>query len=44
MIVLISLFGSLNLIVLGVLGEYISVIVREVKSRPNYIISDKIGF
>ncbi len=37
------LFGFLFLI-LGVLGQYIAQIYEEVKSRPNFIVKNKIGF
>lgn len=33
--------GSLNLLMLGVLGEYIGKIMMETKKRPQYIIKDK---
>ncbi len=36
-------FGILTLL-LGVIGEYIGLIYEEVKQRPNFIISRKIGF
>ncbi|WP_298227296.1 glycosyltransferase family 2 protein [Gryllotalpicola sp.] len=35
-------FGGV-LLVLGVLGEYIGLIYEEVKQRPNFIISNKVG-
>ena len=43
-IVLIILFGGLNLFVLGIIGEYIGNIYDEVKCRPNFLIKRKIGF
>jgi len=36
--------GGMILLTLGVIGEYISRIYEEVKSRPLYVIRDKIGF
>ena len=35
--------GGIQLISLGVLGEYIGKIYLEVKARPRYIISEKVG-
>jgi polyisoprenyl-phosphate glycosyltransferase len=37
-------FGSFNLISLGILGEYVGRIAREVRGRPNYIVESKVGF
>ena len=37
-------FGGLNLVTLGILGEYIGRIFTEVKGRPLYVLADKIGF
>lgn len=36
--------GSLILIAIGMVGEYIGKIFTEVKARPRYAISDRIGF
>lgn len=40
----IMFFSGIQLLFLGVLGEYISCIFREVKKRPKYIIAEKKGF
>lgn len=44
MICILCFFSGIQLICLGVLGEYIGKIYMEVKARPRYIISEKIGF
>jgi polyisoprenyl-phosphate glycosyltransferase len=44
LIAAITFFSGIQLLFLGVLGEYISCIFREVKKRPKYIISQKKGF
>ncbi len=38
-----TFIGGLQLIFLGVLGEYIAVIFDEVKDRPRYIIARRLG-
>lgn len=43
-IILISFMGGLNMLSIGLVGEYIARIYDEVKQRPNYIIESKIGF
>ena len=43
LIVAILFFGGLNLLALGILGEYIGRIFNEVKARPLYIVRSTIG-
>ena len=42
MTAILLLFGFLFTL-LGIIGEYIGLIYEEVKSRPNYIVSEKHG-
>lgn len=44
LIVAIMFFGGIQLLSIGILGEYIARIFTEVKQRPNYIIEMKYGF
>lgn len=37
-------FGGVQLLSIGILGEYIARIFNEVKQRPQYIIDEKVGF
>jgi len=43
-VVLILFLGGLQLISLGIIGEYIAKIYEEVKGRPLYLIRDAVGF
>ncbi len=40
----IMFFGGVQLLSIGILGEYIARIFTEVKQRPNYILAVKLGF
>lgn len=44
LIVAIMFLGGIQLLSVGILGEYISRIFNEVKQRPKYIIGEAIGF
>lgn len=44
LLVAVIFFGGVQLLTIGVLGEYIGSIFDEIKSRPEYIISHKINF
>ena len=42
LVLLIIFFGGLQLFCLGVIGEYLGQIFKEVKSRPRYIVEKEI--
>jgi dolichol-phosphate mannosyltransferase len=42
LIIAITFIGGVQLMILGILGEYIGVVVDEVKNRPNYIVEKKL--
>ena len=42
--ILISAFSGLQLIFLGIIGEYIGAIFDEVKGRPHYLVEEKWNF
>ncbi len=44
LVISIMFFSGVQLISLGVLGEYLGRVYEEVKARPLYIVSDAIGF
>lgn len=43
-VILISMFSGVQLVFLGVIGEYIGFIFDEVKARPRYVVEEAIGF
>jgi len=43
-ITIILFFGGVQLLTIGVLGQYIGVLFDEIKNRPEYIIDEKLNF
>jgi len=44
LIVTVVFFGGIQLVFIGILGEYICRIFDEVRGRPHYLVKDKVGF
>lgn len=44
LLITIIFFGGIQLLTLGIIGEYIANIFNELKNRPEYIIEEKINF
>jgi len=42
-VILITVFAGIQLFCLGILGEYIGRINKEVKNKPEYVVRDKLG-
>jgi glycosyltransferase involved in cell wall biosynthesis len=42
-VILITVFSGVQLLCLGILGEYIGRMNKEVKNKPEYIVRDKLG-
>jgi dolichol-phosphate mannosyltransferase len=43
-VILVSFLSGIQLLSLGLMGEYVTRIYDEVKNRPTYIVKDKVGF
>jgi glycosyltransferase involved in cell wall biosynthesis len=44
LVILLSVFSGIQLVFMGIIGEYIGAIFDEVKGRPHYIVEEKINF
>jgi polyisoprenyl-phosphate glycosyltransferase len=44
LVVAVSFLGGVQILSIGMLGEYVSRIFTEVKRRPNYLVADRHGF
>ncbi|MBR6459583.1 MAG: glycosyltransferase family 2 protein [Actinomycetaceae bacterium] len=43
-LILIAFFGGLQILAIGIIGEYIGKIYLEVKERPRYFVANRVGF
>jgi polyisoprenyl-phosphate glycosyltransferase len=41
---LLGILGGVHLVFLGILGEYLGMVLDEVKARPHYLVEEKINF
>lgn len=44
LLIAVTFFGGIQILSIGILGEYVARIFNEVKQRPRYLISEKKGF
>ncbi len=42
-LMIIIFFGGVQLLTLGIVGEYISIIFDEVKGRPEYVVDERVN-
>ncbi len=43
-VVAVMFLGGIQLLSVGILGEYLAGVFHEVKQRPNYLVADRLGF
>jgi dolichol-phosphate mannosyltransferase len=43
-LIIIIFFGGVQLLTLGIVGEYIGIIFDEVKGRPEYVVDERVNF
>ncbi|MFN7096412.1 MAG: glycosyltransferase family 2 protein [Gammaproteobacteria bacterium] len=44
LLIVVTFFGGIQLLSVGILGEYVARIFNEVKQRPTYLLNEKLGF